>query len=193
METKRVVFLKGFKTNLCILDERDAEVLVHFVNDSENLHFLKRVGPITLDTEREWVKSIAKKAPNDYVFGISNKDTDELIGVIGLHRIDYVNRTASTGTLIGKSDMQSKGFGTDAKMVLLKWAFETLNLRKIYSKVWEYNTRSLAYADKCGYVVEARLKEHAFKNGSYVDEIILSLYREPWQRAYDAYVKFAQK
>jgi RimJ/RimL family protein N-acetyltransferase len=65
-------------------------------------------------------------------------------------------------------------------MLLLDYAFNTLNLHKICSNAYDFNKASQAYSKKCGYKVEAILKEHAFCNGRYVDQVVLAVFREDW-------------
>ena len=64
---------------------------------------------------------------------------------------------------------------------ILEFAFNELNLRKIYSEVIDYNKRSIAYSEKCGYKIEACLPKHYYKKGKYWDKIILSIYRKNWR------------
>ena len=66
-------------------------------------------------------------------------------------------------------------------MLLLGFAFWELNLRKVYSYVIEYNSRSTRYSQKCGYREEARLPKHYYKKGKYWDQIILAVYRDEWE------------
>jgi RimJ/RimL family protein N-acetyltransferase len=122
-------------------------------------------------------------------FAIVDKENDALIGAIGLHRIDRQNMTAATGTSIGNKEYWGKGYGTEAKMLLLEFAFNELNLRKIYSDVIGYNERSLKYAKKCGYVEEARLPEHYFRKGKYWDKVILAVYSKEWQELWKNFTK----
>lgn len=106
-----------------------------------------------------------------------------MIGIMGLHRIDWISRIATTGAIIGPSTHRGQGLGTDAKIALLEYAFNTLGLRKIMSSVLDGNERSARYSQRCGYKIEARLKEQRFKNGRYVDEIILSVFKEDFEQA----------
>ena len=74
-------------------------------------------------------------------------------------------------------------------MILLKYAFHTLNLRKIYSHVYAFNGRSRAYSEKCGYQLEATLKEDTFIDGKFVDKLILSVYRADWEPLWEKFLE----
>lgn len=113
-----------------------------------------------------------------------------ILGTIGIHGIERENGVATTGAAIGEKDCWGKGYGAEAKMILLEYAFNTLNLRKIYSRVMSINPRSRAYSEKCGYVLEATLPKHHFRQGRCVDEYILAVYADTWRAFWD---KFGRK
>lgn len=187
MESTNVIFLKGKKVILRPLDKAtDLGSAVRWVNKGEVRRFIARNRPISIDEEGDWFDGL-KKREGDIVLAIEIRETRQFIGVIGIHRIDFLNGTATTGTLIGEKRFWGKGYGTDAKMLLLRYAFEELGLRKICSGAIAYNKRSLAYSKKCGYVVEGVLRKHILKGGAYRDEVILAVFKSGWKKAWKAY------
>ena len=181
-----VVFLKG-KRGITLrppsLD--DVPALTRWINDPELRRFIKRPFPMTLHGESEWVQSLAKRSDTDVVFAI---DLDGVhIGMMGLHKINWKDRTATTGAFIGDKRYWGQGYGTDAKMALLDYAFNTLDLRKLSSQVYAFNTRSIAYSLHCGYVEEGRLIRQRFIEGQYHDEVILGLFKEQWLPRWELY------
>jgi RimJ/RimL family protein N-acetyltransferase len=177
METQ-IVFLKGKKVTLRPFSVEDAPTLQRWINDPEVRQFLTVLYPAQLQSEREWVEGLAKKPDKDVVLMMEVEGRP--IGSMGLHSINWKDRTAMTGALIGEKDCWGKGYGTDAKMVFLDYAFNTLNLRKIYSRVYSFNKRSLAYSLHCGYEVEGRLIKEHFCRGRYWDVIVLGLFKKQW-------------
>lgn len=179
METNKVVFLKGNWVTLRPLRKStDIDQALVWINDEEIRKFISAFQPVSHSEEEEWFDSIGKKKDSIH-FAIEAPD-GTFIGVISLHRINWQSRTAVTGALIGEKQYQGKGYGTDAKMALLKYAFCELNLRKISSHALEYNARSISYSKKCGYKIEGILKKHIFKGGKYWNEVILSVYKKDW-------------
>jgi RimJ/RimL family protein N-acetyltransferase len=180
----RVVFLEGKKVILRPLDkEKDLGVVLKWVNDPELRQFVSFFLPSTKKQEEEWFD---KKREDEIVLAIETKE-GEFIGSIGLHKINYRHRTATTGTLIGEKSFWGKGYGTDAKMILLNYAFNTLNLRKIKSQAYATNQRSVNYSKKCGYKVEGTLKKDLFVNGDYVDVVCLAVFRRSFKRVWRNY------
>lgn len=173
-----IVFLKGKKTVLRPFRESDIPLITKWMNDPEVTQFIRSYLPITEPEERTWFADLSKRKPYDIVLGIEVEG--KLIGTMGIHGIKWADRTATTGALIGEKEYWGKGYGTDAKMVLLNYAFNTLNLRKLCSSVIAFNTRSLRYSLHCGYTIEGRKKKQIFRHGRYYDEIMLGLFKNDW-------------
>lgn len=186
-ERKSPIFIKGKITNLRPLEKTDSQNLATWINDPEVRYLVSNTLPRTPHFEEGWVEGLEKDKEN-VVFGIETKE-GELIGVMGIHKIDWVHRTCTTGAIIGKKEFWGKGFGTDAKMHLLEYVFNTLNLRKVYSTVISYNKRSLNYSLHCGYKVEGSKVKHIFKNGRYWDLIELALFKKDWLPIWRKYQK----
>lgn len=175
---QRTIYRKGKNVNLVLIQPEDAELITEWINDVEINEFLNQSYPISLEMEKEWIEKTNKDKTN-IVFGIETKD-NQLIGVIGIHRINHINQTASTGAYIGVKEYWGKGLGSEAKLILLDYAFNTLNLRKICSSCIENNERSLKYQKKTGGIIEGVRKDQHFKKGKYYDEILLAVYKENW-------------
>ncbi len=188
----KLVFLKGKKTILRPLRKAtDFELCLRWINDPEVNQYLLIHFPLTEKKEEEWFDKVAND-PNEVVLGIETLD-GRLIGTMGLHRINSKDRTAMTGALIGEKEYWGKGFGTDAKMTLLDYAFNTLNLRKINSSVYAFNKRSLKYNLKCGYKIEGVRKKQIFRNGKYNDEILIAVFKENWLPVWKKYQRSANR
>lgn len=184
MNSKMLRFLEGKRIRLRALDpETDTPLLASWMNDESTRHFLgeKRAFPISLASEKQWVEKLAAKMPpEDIVFGIELKKGTCLIGVTGLHDIDWVTRKATTGTKIGPAELRSQGYGTEAKQLLLAYAFNTLNLNRIQCNIIVYNGASRRYCEKCGYHEEGVMRQAVYKNGQYHDLLMLAVLKDDW-------------
>ena len=176
----RVVFLKGRKVNLRpICKETDMEIALRGANDPELRKFVINSFPISREAEADWYDRNSKQRPDEFVLAIETKE-GQYLGNIGANHIDWINRVATTGTFIFQKDCLGKGYGTEAKMLLLNYLFKTLNLRKICSKAKSFNKRSVNYSLKCGYKIEGVKKKQFFHNGKYHDEIMLAVFSHDW-------------
>ena len=183
--TERVVFLRGRKTILRPPTKSDVPLILRWINNPDVRVFLSTVRPITEVGEAAWIESLAQQE-SEVVLLIETTDRVP-IGMMGLHRIDPVHRTAMTGAYIGETAYWGKGYGQDAKMAMLEYAFHTLNLRKINSQTYSFNRRSAEYNMRCGYRIEGRLKRQFFRKGRYYDTILLCVFREWWEPKWKKY------
>lgn len=157
----------------------DIPYFLRWMNDQEVTQYLLAFLPMEAD-ELEWIDRLQKNKNEDIVLVMVDPKTGKPIGSMGIHRINWKDRVASTGAVIGDKAYWGKGYGSEAKMLLLNYAFNTLNLRKICSGCVSFNTRSEAYSKKCGYKREGVFKKHIFRNGRYWDHVNLAVFKEDW-------------
>ncbi|MEX0651870.1 MAG: GNAT family protein [Candidatus Paceibacterota bacterium] len=174
----RVRFLEAQRVYLRPILREDTPLLTCWVNDPSVYQYLDRCLPAMEAEEEAWIESLHKRIHENVVLMICLVEGDRPIGTMGLHNIDHKNGTAVTGALIGEKDCWSNGYGTEAKMVLLNYAFNTLNLRKVCSNVFAFNKRSRRYSEKCGYHIEGVLKKEHFAEGKYVDKVLMAVFKK---------------
>lgn len=114
-----------------------------------------------------------------YVFAISLKDREELIGEIGLH-IDKGNNCAQVGYWIAEP-FWGKGIATEALAAILKFGFETLQLNKIYATHYPENAPSGKVMLKNKMVKEAEMRAHYKIDGVYKDVIQYRLTKKEYE------------
>jgi len=138
--------------------------------------------------QEKWFDRISEPTDTNLVVAICTHD-GTLIGNMGLHRIDLRNRTAITGSMIMAEEHRGKGYGTDAKMLLLAYAFLELDLFKVQSDVVGFNIRSARYSSKCGYIEEGRSRSQVLLGGERHDLIHLAVFKADWLPLWEAYEK----
>ncbi len=113
-------------------------------------------------------------------FAIHTLADDRLIGLTGLYTIIWPQREAFMGIQIGEREYWGRGYGTDALRVLLRYAFDELNLYRISLSVLEGNERALRSYEKCGFRYEGRERQAWTYDGRRWGEIYMGLLREEW-------------
>ena len=100
-----------------------------------------------------------------------------------------IARTAITGTMIGPKEHRGKGYGSEAKMLFLHFAFNILGLRTLISKVIEFNTASIEYSKACGYQLDTPtpLRGRLFRKGKVWSEYQMSVSKDEWLAARQVY------
>lgn len=173
--SKQPIFLKTKRLYLAPINIlRHAKNCVLWKNDEEISKYLSELPPITLEQEKNYLAR-AVEDTTQKIFAIETVDGQH-IGITDLHEIKYSEKTAHSGSLLGLR--RGEGLGKEAKLLLLRYAFHYLGLRKVYAKVVEGNESCIRHLLACGYQEEARLKQHYCRDGGYRDQIIFSIFRE---------------
>ena len=164
------------------LEREDAPRIQAWINDPEVTATLAFYRPMNLQAEEEFIRHV-NEGEHDMVLGIAVKETDALIGVTGLHRIDFKNRHTSFGISIGEKSEWGKGYGTEATSLMVQYAFETLNLHRVWLQVYETNERGRRCYAKVGFQQEGVLRQERYHAGRYWDAILMGILREEWDVA----------
>lgn len=93
------------------------------------------------------------------------------LGLTGLWDVDWHNRHALTALKLGGSTpMRGKGYGTDAIMAVMAFAFHDVGLNRLHGAILADNEPSRrAYVEKCGWSVEGTARQHIWRHGRFVD------------------------
>jgi RimJ/RimL family protein N-acetyltransferase len=159
-------YLIGTKIYLRALGRADAPVLQRFMNHPEVNRTLASWRPVTVEGEADWVERTGR-SEHDVVLGIVPLVDDRLVGVCGLHAIDWQNRHATFGIVIGEPDEWGKGYGTEATRLITRHGFARLNLHRIQLDVYDLNARAQHIYEAAGFRREGVLREAVFRDGAY--------------------------
>jgi len=174
--------LEGNLVRLRAPEIGDAERGYHWINDPEVARFLDVRYPISMVTERQlYEERYIRPQPDAVYFAIETKDGVH-IGTVSLRRIDREDGTAEMGIVIGEKDSWDKGYGTNAVATLLDFAFNQMNLHRVWLTIWEFNKRAIACFKKCGFKEEGVLRQHHYGDGRYWDAIMMGVLREDFVR-----------
>jgi RimJ/RimL family protein N-acetyltransferase len=105
---------------------------------------------------------------------------DAAIGTISLNRIQPVHGWAEIGIWIGEADYWRGGHGTDALLLIAQYAFDWLALRRLHLLTMGNNTGMQVAAQRCGFGLEARLRQVVWADGAWIDALQFGLFREGW-------------
>ena len=148
--------IKGKKVLLRAIEPQDLAQLQQWANDPEiqsglgGWHF-----PSSSEDQRKWYASLSLGSINQR-FALETPDHG-LIGTANIVDIDWKNGNAFHGLMLGDKEIRGKGYGLDAVMTIMRYAFEELGLHRLDGSMIEYNEASLGlYIGKCGWKEEGR-------------------------------------
>ena len=131
---------------------------------------------------KEWFEKDAEKDPPPFNhFSIHTLADDRLIGGISLDGGAYPSGETVVGIGIGDAADWGKGYGTDAMNIILRYAFEEMNLRRVALDTFEYNPRGIRSYEKVGFVHEGRMRGYLNRDGRRWDLIFMGILREEWE------------
>ncbi|ALC84165.1 acetyltransferase [Bacillus gobiensis] len=133
--------------------------------------------PLTPATVRERTLIYAKSDPSRVDFTVLQED-GTAIGNAHLFNVNPWSRKAEFGVWLGEKSVWGQGYGTEVTRVLAEFAFMRLNLHKVYLSVDADNFGGIRCYEKAGFKKDGVLRDDVFKNGQYVDRIIMSLLKK---------------
>ena len=173
-------FLIGSTIYLRPLDLADVPLLLTWMNDPEVTRQLRAYRPMMRLAEEEFLRKLST-SERDIALGIMVREPEQFIGVTGLHRLDVRNHHAEFGITVGEKSAWSKGYGTEATRLMVQYAFDRLNLNRVWLHVYEFNERAIRVYQKVGFRPEGRLRQDTYRDGRYWDTLVMGVLRDEWR------------
>jgi RimJ/RimL family protein N-acetyltransferase len=177
-------FLIGERIYLRPLERDDAAAVAGWLNDPEVNRTILHAHPLSVQAEQNWLAKLAESQEN-IALAIVLQDGDRLLGVTGLHQFDGRNRHASFGITVGVKEEWGKGHGTAATELMVRHAFETLNLNRVWLHVLTTHDRGIRAYERVGFKREGVLRQHLYREGKYQDILSMAILREDWDARFD--------
>ncbi len=179
----------GERVYLRPLEPDDADLLATFeAQETDTQIFIGGRIPHSPIAIRKLFSDAFNTLPPDTVaFAVCLNEDDTLIGQMGITGIDWVHRHGETFSHLAPGKYRGRGYGTEAKHLLLEYAFEHIDLHVLTSWVFEQNERSAGALAKQGYKPAGRMKADGIKAGVYYDDLVFDLLRDDWLAARDAW------
>lgn len=170
------------RMRLRAVEREDLKSFHVWLNDPEVTRGLALYLPLSMADEESWFNFISQRNPNERPFSIEIKKGKnwKLIGNCGFHALETQNRCGEVGIVIGDKSEWNKGYGAEAMRLMQKHGFETLNLHRVFLRVYSDNIRAVRSYEKVGFVLEGRLREANYKNGKYEDVLLMGILRAEW-------------
>ena len=148
----------------------DAESLLRHANN-RNIWLNLRDAfphPYTKHDARAYIRSVRERTP-ETTFAIAVDD--EAVGSVGfVLRTDVERVSAEIGYWLAEP-FWGRGIATEALAALTQYAIVAHGLTRIYALPFAWNLASCRVLEKAGYVLEARLRRSAIKDGEITDQM----------------------
>ena len=184
------------------IERVDLPTFVNWLNDPDVRQGILVHQPVSQAGEENWFERMLKRSPDEHVLGIEVRLPGEaglpseagspgeaggevqwkLIGSLAFNDIDWRSRISEFGIMIGDKTYWNRGYGTEAVRLLAKHGFNTLNLNRIFLHVFENNPRAIRAYEKAGFVHEGRERQAEFKQGEYMDVLVMSILKDEFDQ-----------
>jgi len=173
----------GERVRLRAVERDDLPRFTDWLNVRDVQKNLGMFFPFNNELEETWHQRTMNGPIEERPFSVDAREDEDWvhIGSCGLMDFEPRMRRAELGIAIGHPEFRDKGYGTDAMRTLLRYGFETLNLHRIYLRVFDSNPRAIRVYEKVGFQREVRNREHYYLDGRYVDNWVMGILREEWQ------------
>lgn len=175
----------GDRIRLRASERTDLPLFVKWLNDPEVIQYLSLFHPLSLAAEEQWFEAMLKKHPAEQVLVIEMRQGEESwlpLGNCSFMDLDWRNRSAEFGIFIGEKSYWSRGYGSEATRLMLQYGFGTLNLHRIWLRVFANNRRAIRAYEKAGYQQEGIQRQALFQEGRYIDVLVMSILRPEWEK-----------
>lgn len=178
----------GDRVRLRAAEKEDISAFLGWINDEEVTENLFFATPMSRFEEEQWYDAMMKNPASEHVLVIEIKDANgsqsyRPIGTCQFHNLDWRNRSAEVGIMIGEKPVWDQGYGTETMGLLLKHGFEVLNLHRIWLQVIAKNKRGIRAYEKAGFTYEGSYRQAHYQHGKYFDVHLMSVLRDEWQQA----------
>jgi ribosomal-protein-serine acetyltransferase len=167
---------------LRLLEERHAPTVFALVDrDREYLsEWLPWVeATTTSDDSLAFIKASLEQFANNNGFAAGIWSENQFAGVIGTHKIQWLNRKVELGYWLGKS-FQGKGIVTDACRAVITHMFREVDLNRVEIHCATANTKSCAIPKRLGFQLEGTLREGQLVGGQYSDLQVYGMLKRDW-------------
>jgi len=162
MDQLSEVRLREFNSN----DDSRLVEIANNPNIAKNMNY-GFPSPYTLDDAKTLIRNALKSKENK-VFAIEYKGS--YVGNIGLFLGDGDNiKTAEIAYFIDQQ-FWSKGIATKAVKLITHYGFDKLELFRIHTGVFEFNTSSMKVLEKSGFTKEGIFKAAVYKNNQIINQ-----------------------
>ena len=172
-------FISGENVNLRKLEMRHKEAIYKLRQDKDVIKFLpnkyheslKKTEGYIYNSYEKW----RKKKTLTYII-----DVGKIAGIIMLSKLDFKNKNTELGIWIGK-EFWKKGIGKETTKLLLNYAFNGLDMQRVYFLINENNIASINFFERIGAKKEGLLRKARHIADRFEDKLIYSILKEEFK------------
>ena len=176
------VRLKGERVTLEPLTPEHHDELVDAVKDGElwKLWFTRVPAP---EQMREEIAHRLRRQDEGTMIPLvlRSSESDEVLGMTTFYDPDESNRSILIGYTWMRASAQGTAVNAEAKLLMLRHAFETIGCERVELRAHHMNHRSRAAIERLGAHLDGILRRHTLmENGTWRDSCVYSILKYEW-------------
>lgn len=173
-------FLIGKRVYLRALEKEDLICIQKWSNDPEIRKLTGEVASMDQADADKFLERVYNDNTREW-FVIIVKENERLIGEAGLLRMFHAWRTTDISIIIGEKDAWGKGYGTEAILLLLDYAFRRLNFHRVAIGVVGFNEKAIRFWEKIGFKKEGIQRDGYYYKHKYHDFVMMSILEDEFR------------
>ena len=173
-------FLIGKRVYLRALEKEDLICIQKWSNDPEIRKLTGEVASMDQADADKFLERVYNDDARKW-FVIVIKENNQVIGEAGLLRMFPAWHTTDISVIIGEKDAWGKGYGTEAILLLLDYAFRCLNFHRVAIGVVGFNKKAISFWKKIGFKKEGVQRDGYYYNHKYFDFVMMSILEDEFR------------
>jgi N-acetyltransferase len=184
MQFDQDIILENEYVLLRPLQAKDIELLAHFAQNESSIW---KYSLLQVQNESDLAKYVeqaveARGLKKEYAFIVFDKKKKQYAGSTRFYDIQLQFQTLQLGYTWYGAEFQGTYVNPNCKLLMLQYAFETLNMERVEFRADNRNARSIKAMKNLGCIEEGILRNHLPKiDGGRRDSIILSILKAEWE------------
>jgi RimJ/RimL family protein N-acetyltransferase len=176
--------IKGKLVGLTAVEKEDLKSLKDWRNNTEFRKHFREYRELNMAMQEKWFEQKVVNDSTTMMFSIKRLSDNELIGCCGFVYINWVHKHADLSLYIGWKDayIDDKGYAKEACDLLLNYGFNELGLNKVWTEIYEFDTKKKKLYDKFGFHQDGLLRENYFYDGKWWNSRILSILAKDYNK-----------
>jgi ribosomal-protein-alanine N-acetyltransferase len=165
------------------ISHTDKELIFEYRSDKETNKYQSWI-PETIHDVETFIENVASQINEPetwFQFVIVEKESEKIIGDVGMHFFGEENLQVEIGCTLNKL-FQSKGYATEATESVIDYLFNDLKKHRIVTSIDPENTNSIKLVERIGFRKEAHFIESLFNNGKWVDDLVYAITKRNWDK-----------
>lgn len=170
------------------IESKDADAFFHLIDNNRKRLEDFFAGTVsrnkTIEETNVFVPDVIQRATNKtyFPFVLVDKINDAVIGYVDIKSVDWSIPKAEVGYFIDKK-YENRGITCKALAKIIVYAFDELEMHKLFLRTHESNIGSIRIAEKNGFTKEGMIRsDYKMTSGVIIDVIYYGLLKEEFRK-----------